>query len=108
MSYFQRFQPVIEAAQVVAIACFRQHDAVRPSRNDCRNVFERIGVRHRVDAHPERQVARRTADIVRDVVPRLGPRLGCHGILQVEDHRVGAAGDRLVEALRPVTGHEQH
>jgi len=64
----------------------------------------------RVGAHDDplgRLCDRRAGDEIRHRRTRLGFALLGDGILQVERQRVGVAGQRLGEQLRPRAGHEQ-
>src|SRR5450631_743192 len=107
--FFQRRQQTADRHGLTSGRHFGQHDAIRSARHHDGEVIGELAAGERVYAHPKLQrgalLMRR--EEVAHTSSRLGQELRGHGILKIEDERIGTAGARLVVLSGVVTGYEE-
>ena len=85
----------------------RNQDAVEAGTDNGREVAERQRAAERIDAYQERPVARRAAQHIFHHLARQRLARWRHGILEIENQRVGADTGCLCELVLVVSRHKQ-
>ncbi|MNG21703.1 hypothetical protein D3C84_1060990 [compost metagenome] len=71
-----------------------------------RQIRRMLRVIRRVDPHPDRGL-RRVVQKVRQVLARLAFERLLHGVLEIDDHGIGASGQGLGKTLGSTSWHKQ-